>query len=147
MSTNPFESPRWQDPSPLRRDGAAEVAAPALALLIVSSIWLVGMLLAMAFDVWLLSSGRAQNMPNALFDSKQTQVQIRLFLSVFVFASDILVLLGAYQMRRCKSYGMAMTAAVLSVIPCLAPCYCIGMPFGIWALVALRKPGVRESFD
>jgi hypothetical protein len=51
-------------------------------------------------------------------------------------------------MRNLKGWGMAMTAAVLSVIPlCFNSCCClIAMPAGIWALVVLNKPEVKSSF-
>ncbi|MGL6097170.1 MAG: MJ0042-type zinc finger domain-containing protein [Fimbriiglobus sp.] len=53
---------------------------------------------------------------------------------------------GAIQMLRMKSYGFAMTAAVLSVIPCTG-CCCLNMPMGIWAVVVLVDPVVRRAFE
>lgn len=59
----------------------------------------------------------------------------------------ILVLLGALKMRQLRSHGLAMTAAILAMIPCLSPCCLLGLPFGIWALVVLSKPEVQSQFD
>ncbi len=54
---------------------------------------------------------------------------------------------GALKMRRLESYGLAMTASILAVIPCFSPCCGIpGIPLGIWALVVLSKPEVRAAF-
>jgi len=71
--------------------------------------------------------------------------------SNFIFGAvglvlDILVLLGAQKMRDLESYGFAMTACILSLIPCFGPCCGLTLPFGIWGLVALNQPGVRERF-
>lgn len=56
------------------------------------------------------------------------------------------VLAGSISMLRMKSYGAAMTAAVLSVIPCCSPCLLLGIPFGIWALVVLNSADVKRAF-
>jgi len=59
----------------------------------------------------------------------------------------IVVLLGAIRMKSLQSYGLAMTAAILSIIPCTSPCcFLIGTPIGIWALVVLNDPAVKAAF-
>ncbi len=58
----------------------------------------------------------------------------------------ILVIVGAQKMKRLESYGFAMAAAVLSMIPYLSPCCCLGLPFGIWAIVVLADGQVRAAF-
>ena len=40
----------------------------------------------------------------------------------------------------------ALVSAVLALLPCLSPCCVLGLPFGIWALVTLNKPEVKEAF-
>jgi hypothetical protein len=63
-------------------------------------------------------------------------------------AISIVILAGAFRMLKSRSYEFAMVAAVAAVVPCLTPClvYLLFLPFGIWALVALRKPGVKSQF-
>ena len=56
------------------------------------------------------------------------------------------ILWGGIQMRRCRSYGLCMTAAILAMIPCTFPCCLLGLPIGIWALVVLSKPEVKLQF-
>ena len=56
------------------------------------------------------------------------------------------ILLGAIQMSRLRSYGLAMTASILAIIPCVWSCFIVGIPLGIWALVVLRRPEVRAAF-
>lgn len=61
-----------------------------------------------------------------------------------------LVVYGAFKMSRLESHGLAMTAAILSMVPCLAPCSCsclpLSLPLGVWALIVLNDPAVRQSF-
>jgi hypothetical protein len=68
--------------------------------------------------------------------------------SLFGLAISVLILAGAIKMQSLRSHEMALTAAVLTVIPGLTPCcgYVIGLAFGIWALVVLRRPDVKSQF-
>lgn len=58
----------------------------------------------------------------------------------------VIVGIGGGKMRKGQSYGFAMTAAILAMIPCISPCCLIGLPLGIWALVVLMKPEVKAAF-
>ncbi|MGO8763967.1 MAG: hypothetical protein ACLQSR_02390 [Limisphaerales bacterium] len=66
--------------------------------------------------------------------------------ALFGLAVSILIWMGAARMMALRSYEFAVTATVLAMIPCLSPCCLIGLPFGIWALVVLRKPEVKSRF-
>lgn len=65
----------------------------------------------------------------------------------FVFVMHVLVLLGSWRMCRRTHYRAAKAAGIISLIPVLSPGYVLGIPLGIWALIALTRPGVRESFE
>ena len=55
-------------------------------------------------------------------------------------------LIGSTRMLQMKTYGLAMVAAVLTLIPCVGPCCCLGLPIGIWSLVVLSNVQVRQQF-
>ncbi len=57
-----------------------------------------------------------------------------------------LIYYGAMKMKKLESYGLAMTASIVAMIPCISPCCLIGLPIGIWALVVLSKPEVKSAF-
>jgi hypothetical protein len=57
-----------------------------------------------------------------------------------------LILFGGIKMRSLQSYGLCMTASILAMVPCTSGCCLIGLPVGIWALVVLSKPEVKNSF-
>jgi predicted Zn finger-like uncharacterized protein len=61
-------------------------------------------------------------------------------------ALAVLILVGALKMKSLSSYGLAMTACIVSMVPCHA-CCCLGLPFGIWGLVVLNKPEVKDAFS
>jgi DNA-directed RNA polymerase subunit RPC12/RpoP len=56
-----------------------------------------------------------------------------------------LIIAGALKMKKLESYGMAMAAAIIAVIPCNCCCV-LGLPFGIWALVVLNDANVKAAF-
>ena len=62
------------------------------------------------------------------------------------FLLNALVIIGAIQMKKMKTYAMAMTAAIIAVIPCVSPLCLLGLPFGIWALVVLNNANVKTAF-
>lgn len=67
--------------------------------------------------------------------------------SILGLVLSVLILIGAFKMQSLRSYEFSMTAAILAMIPCLTPCCVIGLPFGIWAVVALSRPGVKSQFQ
>ena len=70
-----------------------------------------------------------------------------LAITLVLMSLNGLVLYGAIQMKSLKSYGLSMTAAILAMIPCVTSICCVlGIPFGIWAIVALNDPRVKSSF-
>jgi serine/threonine protein kinase len=63
---------------------------------------------------------------------------------VGLWAAGFLVA-GALQMMRLRSYAFVVAATILAMIP-WSPAWILGFPFGIWGLVVLRRPAVREAF-
>jgi hypothetical protein len=55
------------------------------------------------------------------------------------------IILGAVQMLRLRSHGLATTAAVLALLPC-GPAWLVGLPVGLWALLVLSTPEVKAAF-
>jgi hypothetical protein len=55
------------------------------------------------------------------------------------------IILGAVSMMRLSAYGFAMFTAVFAMLPCHCSCL-LGLPFGIWAMIVLNRPEVRNSF-
>ena len=65
---------------------------------------------------------------------------------LFTLTMSILVLVGALRMKALRSYEFAMIAALLALLPCVTSCCLIGLPFGIWAIIVLRRPGIKSQF-
>lgn len=57
----------------------------------------------------------------------------------------IILVLGAWMMRRFRAYDLSMMAAVLAMVP-WSPAWPLGLGIGIWALVVLRRREVQAAF-
>ena len=55
-------------------------------------------------------------------------------------------LFGAISMMNLRRHTVCVIAAVLTLLPCSGCCCGLGLAAGIWALVVLAKPEVRDSF-
>lgn len=151
------------DEGPIR----ARVALPAILLILVSVLNVLGGIYLM-FNAVLIKSGRAdaqiskqwdgmdensrKEAENAgwteanFFEFAKTTANVFLGWGTFSALVAALTLLGARRMRSLHSYGLAMTAAVLTAIPCVTPCCLIGQIAGIWAVIVLMNPDVRKAF-
>jgi len=57
------------------------------------------------------------------------------------------LLLSGWKMYRLGARGLALAAAILSMVPGFTPHYLIGLAVGVWLLVTLSVPNVRWAFQ
>jgi len=57
----------------------------------------------------------------------------------------LLMCLGAFRMKAYRSRPLALTTAILALVP-FGPTLYFGMPLAIWALVLLRRADVVAAF-
>jgi hypothetical protein len=86
-------------------------------------------------------------------EDKNLQLALSLFQGTFGLihsAAGVLIglsmLLSGIQMRKLKGYKNAMTSSILAMIPIVSPCCIVGLPIGIWSVVVLCKPEVKDAF-
>ena len=127
-------------------DARSRVAGPAIALLVVAGVGMalqaIG-IVARLLGISLLGAGLGEERPAAL---AILAGGLGIVLGVVGILVGLVVLFGALKMKALESYGLAMTAAILAMIPCLSPCCLLGLPAGIWALVVLLDQGVKREF-
>jgi hypothetical protein len=54
------------------------------------------------------------------------------------------IIYAAYQMLNGQKLALARIASVLAILPLTSCCCILGLPLGIWSLVALSRPEVKE---
>jgi len=158
---NPYRSPNCSS-SQLQDEAAAmwakqRVAGPAIALIVTACLGIVTQLGSIAIiggnadgmamrGIWGDADGTAMYGRNQAFGKLQMPTAVSIVQSVIAVGLGVLVLFGAIRMKKLESYGLAMTAAIVAMIPCISPCCFLGLPFGIWALVVLSDSSVRAAF-
>ncbi|MFT7641688.1 MAG: hypothetical protein ACI9G1_003439, partial [Pirellulaceae bacterium] len=133
--SNPYNSPTatMRSRQISTEDAKGRVIGPAIAMMIVSVIVMLFIgLMCLAVLVKIAEEG---------FDDDDIPVFIVFFI---MFATQGIVALGAFRMMSLKNYGLAMTAAIISLACGLGSCLQLG--FGIWALIVLADAQVREKF-
>lgn len=63
------------------------------------------------------------------------------------FALAVGIVYGGYQMYQLRNRTWAIVAGCISVVPCFSACCCLGIPLGVWALVVLARPEVKQAFE
>lgn len=122
-------------------DPAKAVGGPAMAVLIYGALLALGSILGLIFSllgVGLMAAGGegGRGMLNGAANIIGAIISI-CFSGVIIF--------GALKMKKLQSYGLAMAATIMCMLPC-SLCCIIGLPIGIWALIVLMKPEVKAAF-
>lgn len=160
-----YDPPPRRSPEELIRNARARLAAPGTLLVVAAVV----MLLLWLGSVGLLASGYDTGVATAQFmadlqppgpakQQLEQQVQqlqgrdrTREYIQGAAVAAvnlpvTLVILVGGLRMKRVRSYGLSLAAAICGMIPVVNPCCCLGLPFGVWALVVLLNPDVKAAF-
>jgi hypothetical protein len=123
------------------------VTGPAIALMIVGGLECL-VALANLFSAALISPARQAQGPwrqMPPWANAMSSGPLLVVAAVLGILLGGLILFGAIKMKKLQSYGLAMTASIVAMLPC-SLCCVIGLPLGIWSLVVLSKPEVKSAF-
>jgi len=154
--TPPTIAPPGAAPAPAAFPGVAPasrasemVNAPATGLMITGILTI----LFAAYEVvsTLFSGARhmPQSMGNPEFDKMVATMMgpMGLLIGGLWLLTGLLQLFGGIKMKKLEGYGLVMAASILGMIPCFSyGCCVLGLPIGIWVLVTLSKPEVKNAF-
>jgi hypothetical protein len=139
---------RYEGQRRRRRTDLAEslLTGPGTALLVIGILAiLLGLFGGLIHSVAAIQGRQGQ--PNPLFPRGPVlppAIQaVSIFLDAFIYGGCLIA--GSICMLRRRAYAMAMTATIVAMLPC--NCCCLfGLPFGIWGLVTLTRPEVKDAF-
>lgn len=130
----------------------AAVQGPATALLVTAVLGVIAVLLgAVVAMVGMNAQTNTGDMPPEMrqimesIKAMQTPALVAIE-TVIKLAVAGVILIGALKLRKLESFPLVVTAAILAIVPCTSPCCCVGLPVGIWVLVAVFKPHVKSAF-
>jgi hypothetical protein len=126
------------------------VAGPAIALMVTAGLGITLGLLGLVLT--LAGMATAPAMPGldpefVRYFRMFAYGPIGISIKILGIAVSVFILFGALRMQKLSGHGLAMAAAIISMIPCFSPCCVLGLPFGIWALIVLSKPEVKSQFN
>ena len=126
----------------------SKITAPAIGLIVTAVSGMLLQLISAALNVFTLLGGTAVAINEGADGiGLLANGAVGLGLNVFALITGVVVLIGALKMKNLSSHGFAMAAAVIAMIPCVSPCCLLGLPLGIWALMALSDPEVKAAFN
>jgi hypothetical protein len=168
-----YEEDRLETPASEQLAAVSRVSAPSILLIIVGVLNLLGALYAgfnlivavvtpveqfaaqqeMSMDLMKkMMPGMSKELDKQpKQDPEQLKSQGIIFNCVWLallLGLAIVPLIGGIRMRQLRSYGLALTASIFALFPCLDPgcCLIIGPVAGIWALVVLSNAHVKAAF-
>jgi hypothetical protein len=134
-----------------RKRGSAlggRVMAPAICMMIVAILCFFLCLFNIVMAVATKPPPPDPNLPPFLQDvMKNTHGPVAALVQGAFTLVSLITIIGSVQMLRLKSWGLGITASVLSMINFASCCCILGLPFGIWALVVLSSSDVKEAFS
>ena len=148
LATVPVGSPGVIPQAPVAAGNAqAMVNGPGIFMMVLAIICIPLTLLGLAMNLFAGSLGSIfKDLPPELADQLIRDGAIGIAQNGLSLVANIVILIGAIKMRKCQSYGLAMTASILCIL-CDWGCCCLGLGAGIWSLVVLSKPEVKAAFQ
>mgnify|MGYP001220606244 CR=1 FL=1 len=128
-----------------------KVSGPAIFMMVMAILGILGNIVNLGLSVFGtgLMGAAAGSSGGGMSDAQQFELIANLVSgvggSIIGLVIQGLILFGSIKMKNLQSYGLSMTAAILSITcNCCCP---IGWGAGIWALVVLADPKVKAAFN
>jgi hypothetical protein len=123
---------------------------PAIALIVVSIIGLLGMTTYFVLTLVGVATGAAP-LPAAGNEAEKVGQAVGYYGTIFTIGLNallqLLILAAGICMLKRRNYAVCMIGTITAGIPCLGSSCCVlGMPFAIWAFVVLMNQDVKATF-
>jgi hypothetical protein len=135
-----------QKPQVVSSDASRQVSGPATGLLVTGIIGaffaafaLIASIVGMSFAPFI-----RDEIPDRYAEFWEGSVGAAS--AVVGIAVAVFIIYAALKMRELRQWELSLAASIVAMIPCISPCCILGLPIGIWALVVLLRPEVKEAF-
>jgi hypothetical protein len=130
----------------------SKVRPPAIAVIVAAALG--GLMALINVVMAALGIGQGQQLPPGLPEQYQRLMQgmmdfsqkYGIFTNLLVLVLSIVTIVAGIRMMSLRTYGFVLFGVVIGMVPCLGGCCCLGLPFGIWAIVVLNRPEVKAAF-
>ena len=147
MSDNPYEAPTPDAMNLGSTPPSIQLSGPATALMLVSAICIGVLALSTVGSIIMLVTGMTAelNEPGQPVP-RETAVLVRLAWAALMIFVNAFIFNASRKMKNLEGYDQARSASIMAIVPCIGPCYILGIPFGLWALTVLNRPEIRDAF-
>jgi predicted Zn finger-like uncharacterized protein len=151
--------PSARPPSARRSRGLAVMRAPAICLMVsaVLSLLVVGYFLIVALVVTegqMDAQMRLQNPNQTQQERDMAKKMIGMIIGpgpavfhLLFIGVNLVIILGSIMMLIGKMRWLAVMGSVLAILNIDCICCLLGIPFGIWSLIALNNPDAKSAFQ
>ena len=161
MSFSQFDSPsqnpysqstqQWQSDTPQPDDGSTTQFTMLGIFFIILAVLGLGMSILFAVgQLMQFANGTAMPPPNAN-EAEKTGFYLGYWGgTVAVIVSGLIqpfIALAGVNLIRRKGLGLAKLGAIMLCIPCISSCCVLGIPFGIWGIIALNSDSAKRLFS
>lgn len=151
----------FAQPAPYPASWAADSAraaltGPAICLILVGILGLLVNTFGLV-NTWLIDPAEMaeaqqqmqQRMGLPQQDPQTMELSMRIALGLYMACAlgSLIIILGAIQMLRLRSYWLALLGSIVPFFVIMPCCCVVGTPFGIWSLVMLLRPEIRDAFQ
>lgn len=135
-----------QTPQIVARDASRQVSGPATGLLVTgiigaffAALTLIASIVGMSIAPFIRDEipDRYAEFWEGSFGAASSVIEI---------AVAAFIIFAALKMKELRQWELSLAAAIVAMIPCISPCCILGLPIGIWALVVLLRPEVKQAF-
>ena len=133
-------------PQIVASDASRQVSGPAIGLLVTGVIGIAfsGLALIGSFVGMGIAPFIRDEIPDRYAEFWEGSVGAAS--AVVGIAVAVFIIFAALKMRELRQWELSLAASIVAMIPCISPCCILGLPIGIWALVILLRPEVKDAF-
>jgi hypothetical protein len=120
------------------------VKAPAIVMMVCAGLGAALQLVAMIMNI--LGAGVAASQGTQSGLEALTSGVVGMVGNVIGILMTGFCIFGLLKMMKLESRGLAYAGVIASMVPCTGSCWCLNLFIGIWALIALSDPTVKDAF-
>lgn len=142
--------PEEQKPVRVVIDPKAQVSGPSIGLLVTGILGGIFSFIALIMSFLETSVGPFMADKFEDLDDRYTQFfegAAGIAFAIIGILVAAFIIYSSLKMKELSQYGLCMVASILAMIPCINPCCVVGLPIGIWCIIVLTKPEIKEAFQ
>ena len=125
---------------------SALVNAPAICLIVINVLAIIAALASLSMGISPAALDSLQGLDPQMQKFFLQATKLNVPANILALLISGFCLFGSISMMNLRHHTVCLVAAVVTLLNCTTCCCGLGLAAGIWALIVLLKPEVREAF-